>query len=107
MNSKMMPVGPSYMGWPDYSAIALDEDTEHVGVMPLSFNPNPYILPVATFLTSLSFPPLFCHSNVIPHCFLLLWDISKNLFTGLFIFNYSSNIQICSCYKIFRQKRSM
>ena len=41
----MMPVGPSYVGWPDYSAIALDEDTEHVGVMPLSFNPNPYILP--------------------------------------------------------------
>ena len=49
-----MPVGHSYVGWPDYLAIALYEDTEHVGVMPHSFNPNPYILSVAAFMTSLS-----------------------------------------------------
>lgn len=71
----MMPVGHSYVGWPDYLAIALYEDTEHVGVMPHSFNPNPYILSVAAFMTSLS--SLLDLFLFFPHCFLLLWDISK------------------------------
>lgn len=70
--------------------------------MPLSSNPNPSVLPVAAFLASVITSLIW---GFFPTVFCLLWDFLKNLFTGLFIFNYSNNIQVCSCYKIFKQSR--
>lgn len=102
VNSKMMPHGPCGALTSDgliNSAVTPPEDTQHVEAMSLPSNTNPSMLPVVVFLPLYLYP---LDPGFFP-LFFVVTGFLRNLFTGLFIFNYTSNIQICSCYKIFKQ----
>lgn len=98
----MMPVGPSYVGWPDYLATQPSMRTQSMwGSCPI---PSILTLCCSGYIYDLSvIPP--CLFYFSPLFSVVMGHFKKICLPGLFIFNSSSNIQIRSCYKIFKQKK--